>query len=216
MTDHQQKQVSENRISYWGRSYLDSTLESFNRAEQFYQRQDFFTAYMYLFVSFNNLYCLLAGFADTEPAKIRAALKDLPERKITGFYTADYVRLINCLNDGPPLQFLQGPDSGSSEQGILNMRDYFLGKETAQRVVHVSKVSLPTAPAADKKHTLQEVAACLLYTIRNNQFHAVKGAQNLADQRTLETAYRLLLPIVEALIPRADRYVNMLRRSYDR
>ena len=56
------KEVKEKRIAYWGRTYLDSTQESLRLAMVFQRKNDYFTAYMYLFVAFNNLYSLLAGF----------------------------------------------------------------------------------------------------------------------------------------------------------
>jgi len=198
------------RIAYWGGAYLESTRESYRRAEEFFRQGDPFTAYLYLFVAFNNLYCLTARFDGDERVKIRAALGDVPAGEIDRFYTRDYVDLVDSLNDGTTEQFVEGPDAGPPARGIVNMRDYFLGKGETACVAHIGEVAPVSASSDDKRRTLQEVAASLLYTVRNNQFHAVKGPHRLADQWTLETAYRLLLPITEALLPIAERTVKNL------
>jgi len=201
------------RIAYWGGAYLESTRESYRRAEEFFREGDAFTAYLNLFVAFNNLYCLIARFDGHERAKIRAALKNVPAEEIDRFYTSDYVDLINSLNDGPTEQFVEGPDAGARIQGIVNMQTYFLGKRPSDCVAHIREVAPGWASSDDKRNTLQEVAASLLYTVRNNQFHAVKGPHRLADQYTLESAYRLLLPLVGALLPMAERTVRSAVRS---
>lgn len=210
MTDHQARKAEE-RIRYWGEAYLQSTRESYRRATEFSNAQDPFTAYLYLFVAFNNLYCLLARFDDSEQAKIRAALKRLALAEIDRIYTPEYVSRIRELNDRPTEQFVEGPDAGSQARGVVDMRRYFLGKEAAECVRHVESLASSEAPVEDKLKTLQEVAACLLYTVRNNQFHAVKGPRRLADQLTLEAAYLLLLPLVDALTPVAEQTVWQLR-----
>ncbi len=196
------------RIAYWGDAYLQSTRESYRRAHRFFNRTnrdpDPFTAYLYLFVAFNNLYCLLARFDGREADKIRAALDQVPTDDIERLYTEEYVELISSLNDAPTEQFVVGPDAGAPVQGIVNMRDYFLGKDPRDCVAHVSAVAPALASTEDKRRSLQEVASSLLYTVRNNQFHAIKGPHRLADQSTLGTAYQLLLPLVQALLPIAQ------------
>ncbi len=201
-------ELADERIRYWGRAYLASTRESYRRAQLFFNRCDFFTAYLYLFVAFNNLYCFLARIDGTEPEKIRVALEKVPLQEIESFYRSDYVRDIRFLNDGPSAQFREGPDSRAPVEGIPNMRNYFLGKEPAQCVAHVDHVAPATAGARAKRGTLQEVAGCLLYAIRNNQFHAVKGARALGDQTTLKTAYQILHPIVHSLMPLGEEVVE--------
>ena len=198
--DVQKRQRSEARVRYWGREYLASTSESCRLARKSFRKGDFFTAYLYLFVAFNNLYCLIARFGGREQEKIRRAVEKIRLDRIDAFYTTDYVERIKQLNDGPPVHFTVGLDAGALVEGIANMRDYFLGKLPADCVARVDQVASEWAPDEQKLSTLQEVAACLLYTIRNNQFHAVKGAQNLGDQTTLQTAYRILDPIVDSLM----------------
>ena len=121
--------------------------------------------------------------------------------------------MISELNDRPTEQFVEGPDAGSQVRGIVNMRDYFLGKDPAECMAHVAAVASREASVEDKRKTLQDVAASLLYTVRNNQFHAVKGPQRLADQFTLEAAFQMLLPVVDALTPIAEQTVQELRVS---
>ena len=89
MTNGRQEQRAAERIRYWGEAYLQSTRESHRRAQQFFDADDPFTAYLYLFVAFNNLYCLLARFDGSESAKIRAALDLLPLTEIDRMYTPE-------------------------------------------------------------------------------------------------------------------------------
>jgi len=67
--------------------------------------------------------------------------------------------------------------------------------------------------AKEKKGTLACLAASFLYTVRNNQFHAVKGAHNLMDQTILMTAYMLLDPIVEALLSIASQEIREIQEA---
>jgi hypothetical protein len=169
------------------------------RAKDFALTEDWFTAYLYLYVAFNNLYCLLARFEGWERDKIGEALKRLPARDIEELYDTDYVALIHNLNDGLPEQFSSGPDNRGDLRGIVDMKDYFLGYEAPECVAHVEIVSSISSPVDEKRDTLTAVSATLLYTIRNNQFHAVKGPRREADLRTLRTAYRVLLPVAQSL-----------------
>lgn len=200
------------RIGYWGSQYLASTCESYRLAQRFFGKSDFFTAFLYLFVTFNNLYSLLAPDR-TDDQRIREAVGRVPLDRIETLYSSHYVGLIRQLNDGPPVQFNEGPDGGAAVEGIPNMREYFRGKEAAQCVAHVDEVAPDSASAQAKRKTLQEVAACLLYAVRNNQFHAVKGAQNLSDQTTLRTAYQILDPIVSALLPIGEEVIDNFRAA---
>jgi hypothetical protein len=210
MTSDEERQKADERIRYWGRAYLDSTLDSHRRAKQFFSERDSFTAYLYLFVVFNNLYCLLARFEGEEKQKIRAAIGRLPDEAIERIYTPHYARLLEDLNSGQPEQFVFGPDAARPLEGIVNMGKYFLGKEPGACTSHIEKVTPAGASTQEKKSTLGDLAAELLYTIRNNQFHAVKGAQRLTDTRTLELAYRLLAPIAQAMLPMATREVGQI------
>ena len=196
------------RVAYWGNAYLASTRQSYHCALGFFSERDFYTAYSYLFISFNNLYCLLGRFDGGEPSKIRAAVNRIPRDKIDDIYTARYAHLIEALNDGIPVQFSAGPDSGVLSGGVINMRDYFLGKDATKCIAHVHQVAPASGPAEEKRKTMEEVAAVLLYTVRNNQFHAFKAPNQPLDERTLENAYCLLLPIVTALLPLAERTVD--------
>jgi len=202
--DDVRAQRAEERFSYWGDAYLQSTRESYRRAAGFFSRGDAFTAYLYLFVAFNNLYCLLARFRGGERAKIGAALKQVRAEDIDRVYTPDYVELINSLNQGRTEQFVQGPDAGAGVQGIVNMGDYFLGKDPVDCVAHVGTVAPALASTEDKRRSLEGVASSLLYTVRNNQFHAIKGPHRLADQSTLGTADQLLLPLGRVLMSVTD------------
>lgn len=204
------------RIAFWGEAYLDSTQQNIVRAHEFESRSDYFTAYLYLFVAFNNLYCLLARFEGREQEKIRAALENVAGNEIDRFYSPEYAHFISELNDRPTEQFARGPDAGAPAQGIANMRDYFLGKDPLDCAAHVGVVAPAWASADEKRKTVQEVAATLLYTIRNNQFHAVKGPNNLADLFTLQRAYRLLVPVVDALLPMAREEVSRMKRQVSR
>ena len=78
MTDQDR---SNERIAYWGESYLESTDKSYSYAREFFQcaqrfpeqKENYFTAYLYLFVTFNNLYSFIADFNGKERTKIRNA-----------------------------------------------------------------------------------------------------------------------------------------------
>lgn len=187
------------RVEAWGGEYLDACGQSLERARHSAQDEDWFTAYLYLYVAFNNLYCLLARFEGREPDKMGEALKILPARDIEDFYDAHYVALILGLNDGLPEQFSDGPDAGTLLPGIINMKDYFVGYEAAECVAHVDRVSSATSSTDEKRETLTAISATLLYTVRNNQFHAVKGPRREADLRTLRAAYHVLLPVAQSL-----------------
>jgi hypothetical protein len=184
---------------------LASTRESYRRANAFFDQGDPFTAYLYLFVAFNNLYCLLADFDGTEREKIDRALERIPTSVLRALYTPDFVDRVLELNGSTTEQFVSGPDSGTEVPGIINMKDYFLGRPAAECIAHVEVVADSSASDSDKLKTIQAVADSLLYTIRNNQFHAVKGAHRITDQRTLIAAYHLLRPLVDALLPLGDQ-----------
>jgi hypothetical protein len=173
MNDSDQKNCQLKRIAYSGESYLESTRESYRQAKRFFHKGNSFTAYLYMFVSFNNLYCLLAHFDGREPDKIRAAIEKLPEEQIESLDTDEYFRLACQLNDRIPEQFKIGPELGSTLRGVVNMQKYFLGKDPTDRIAHVNEVTPVDATTPEKRRTLQELGACLLYTTRNNQFHAI-------------------------------------------
>jgi hypothetical protein len=211
--------VRRRRLAYWGGSFLLSTEESLRRAEEFAAAgldgsADHFTAYMYLFVAFNNLYALLGRSANGQKGKIEAAIDALDVAVIDLLYDQEYLLLIHELNDGPPEQLVYGPDKVRPPRvpcdGVVNMGEYLFGKSAANWIEHVQTVAPTSAAPADKVLTLKQVASRLLYTIRNNQFHAVKGAQNMHDVLTVELAYRLLFPIVQSLIPIAKLEVRKL------
>jgi hypothetical protein len=143
------------RLRYWGDAYLQSTRESYRRAARFFSVEgDPFTAYLYLFVAFNNLYCLLARFDGQEPPKIRAALEFLPPADVERIYGPPYLELIRELNDRPTEQFVEGPDAGATVRGVVNMRDYFLGKSPAECVAHVMSVAPLDGSTDAKRETL--------------------------------------------------------------
>jgi len=196
---------SAERIEFWGREYLSACRQSLERARNFGRNADWFTAYLYLFVAFNNIYCLLASFDGREREKIAAALQEIPAHQLDELDNQQYLTLIRDLNDGLPEQFSAGPDFGVQLPGIIKMKEYFLGYEPPECVAHVDKVSSLLSSTDDKRETLAAVSAELLLAIRNNQFHAVKGPRREADLRTLENAYHLLLPLAEKLYAVAER-----------
>ncbi len=198
-----QNELQNDRIAYWGNAYLKSTEESYQQARVHFRDEHWFTAYLYLFVSFNNLYSLyslVVRSAGHEPKKIRDAIARIPDKDIESIYTAEYFRYLIELNERTPEQFLKGPDAGLAHHGIVNMRDYFLGKEPNACVAYLPEIASVDAGAEEKRQTIKELAAILLYTVRNNQFHAIKGSRNLADDSTLWQAYNLLEPVVKALL----------------
>lgn len=199
------------RISVWGTMYLDSTRESIRRANSFLEQDDPFTGYLYLFVAFNNLYSLLAQFAGKETVKIRHALAKLPGDAISLFYTSDYVELVNDLNDSFPEQTLSEPDGAGVGRGIIDMKAFFLGHDLDTCIKHAMNIAAVDASPEEKLGTIQDVAEELLFTVRNNQFHAIKGPHRLADQRTLLVAFRLLRPMVDALLELAQEKCATLR-----
>lgn len=203
----------QQRITFWGDSYLQSTKESYCRAQRFFDQEDYFTAYLYLFAAFNNLYCLLARFERNERSKIRWAVERIEDSYIPSIYTPEYFSHLDELNQRTPEQFFEGPDKGAALSGVVNMKDYLLGKEPDACVAHVESVAPVESGTQEKRRTLQDLAACLLYTVRNNQFHAIKGPHNLADQRTLLLAYKLLAPIVRALLVMGEKGIQAVKTA---
>lgn len=178
---------------------MTACADSLGEARRFASKGQWFTAYLYLFVAFNNLYSWLAPDERRQGTRIRKAIGVLETTTIDDLYTHEYVSLIQELNGRTPIQFTKGPDRGARKRGILNMQKYFSGDHARDCVAHVRTVVLVEATAEDKRKTLQDVAACLLYTVRNNQFHAVKGHQDEYDRDTLRRAYEVLLPLTTSL-----------------
>jgi hypothetical protein len=213
MNGPKQKKCQLQRIASWGESYLESTRESYRRTKKFSLKGDYFTAYLYMFIGFNNLYSLLARCVKRETCKIRAAVEMLSDEQIESLYTDEYFRLACQLNDRIPEQFKCGPDVGSTLPGVVNMQKYFSGKASADCIAHINEVTPVDATIQEKRCTLQKLAACLLYTTRNNQFHALKGPHNLADKTTLEWAYKLLEPLVSALILVGKHKIEVAKKA---
>ncbi len=192
--------------------YFEATKANLDRAGFFHKNAGFcsdgsnhFTAYMYLFVAFNNLYnwhawrCARAG--DSQPEKIKSAVRSLTDQAVRKIYTPNYSKRISVLNDRRPKQIDDG-ECDLDVHGVLKMDQYFTGSTISSCVAHVEPASLATTGAdpTEQRDTIAEVAAKLLYTVRNNQFHAVKGAIDPDDREVLETAYALLHPISLALL----------------
>lgn len=200
--------LARRRLDFWRDTYLQSTTESLKRAEEFSSHHPFsadpFSAYLYLFVAFNNLYRFLGGFDSGDPDAIKTAIDRLPDVEIRRIYTAKYVECIRQLNEGIPEQFLDGPDADNSAEGVINLKAYFRGDAPGRCVEHVESVATGSSTVAERKATLGEVASVLLYAVRNNQFHVVKGQQRLQDLRTLAVAYELLRPISDSLMAIAN------------
>ena len=193
------------RIKCWRDWYLRLTEESYRMACSSQRHDDYFTAYLYLFVTFNNLYSLRADFSKGgQDEKIKYAVGFIPNELVDKFYDKEYRKSIECLNDRTPEQFKCGPDAGAEGRGVLDMLRYFRGEDLDTCVKRIKEIANEKAPAEEKKLTLQNLAVELLYTIRNNQFHSIKGSADRMDVNVLWLAYRLLDPIVGSLLQLAD------------
>jgi len=198
--------------------YFESTRESLARAQRFHEEDDHFTAYLYAYIAFNNLYRWLGGFGSSEKEAIKSAIKRLPIGAMKTLYTKDYVdtikqlncREINGLNDREIEQLkdreVDGLNGCEKVRGILNIQRYLNGAEvgvTPGLIVRLSEVAESNASPCEKRDTLIHLACDLLYTVRNNQFHAVKSS--IVDKAVLEMGFNLLFPIANALLDIADR-----------
>ena len=193
-----EQDLSIKRINVWRGPYLASTRKSYHRAQGFFQKGDYFTAYLYLFVTFNNLYSYLARFGNgSESDRIRNAIGCITDDNVAQIYNSQYLEVLNCLNERTPEQ------DGGGRLGVVNMRYYLQGKDPCVYVKHIKHIANEEASAVEKKCTLQNLAAELLYTIRNNQFHAIKDP--ITDESVLRWAYCLLDPIVCVLLQVADQ-----------
>lgn len=200
--------VQDKRMAFWGGPYLESAAESYRQAKSHYARGDYFTGYLYLFVAFNNIYCLLVPRSSSgEASKIRMAVTRLSDQAVEDLYTENYIRKVTRLNCRLPKQFQVGPDKGEPYRGIINMRHYFAGARAEACVEHIY-VAQPDGAIEDKRKTLEELAASLLYAVRNNQFHAIKGPGNPSDENVVRISYKLLEPIVKALFGTAREQVE--------
>ena len=195
---------SNQRIAYWRNSYLASTRKSYGMAQEFFEQRCYFTAYLYLFVTFNNLYSLRADFNGGERTKIRNAVDCIPDEWVNSFYTEEYRNSIERLNERTPEQCIYGPDAGTKHCGVVDMQGYFQGECLCKCVKHIKHIAIKEDSVEAKKCTLQNLAAELLYMVRNNQFHSIKDANNIMDEDVLQLAYCLLDPIVGSLLQLAD------------
>src|SRR2546425_9160549 len=118
----EERELSEERIKRWGAEYIGSAERSLKDAKQFASKEDWFTAYTYLFIAFNNLYCWHSKFHGDEREKIKAALKRLPGSCVNSFYDNHYVSLIRELNDRTPEEFGSSAEVIEDATGILKMR----------------------------------------------------------------------------------------------
>jgi hypothetical protein len=165
-----------------------------------------FLAYSLLFTSFNNYYSLLADFKGSNPAKIGKAIKTyLSEDSIKDFYTYYYECLIRELTSHTPFELRNTEDS--QRKGILNLEKFFQGQSIDECICNLeeSEVASHTDSVQSKKETLIMIATQLLWTIRNNQFHAIKDGRRDDDLRVLEWSYKILCPIVTSLKKAAER-----------
>lgn len=192
--------------------YFESADASLHLAESFHEKAEsgsdglnHFTAYMYLFVAFNNLYNWYAwGHAragDSQQKKIKAVVRSLTDQAAREIYTPQYVERILDLNVRQPKQ-LDDAERDMNVQGVLNMDEYFRGGRIPSCLARLQDESIATTEDAptQQRETIAELAATLLYTVRNNQFHAVKGVIDADDREVLEMAYALLHPISLALL----------------
>lgn len=202
---------SNERIAYWGKSYLDSAEKSHRYAQEFFQcsqrfpeqEENYFTAYLYLFVTFNNLYSFLAEFKNgSEIDRIKDAIGCIPDDDVTRIYNRQYHDVLISLNQRPTEQL-------PGLRGIVNMRDYFRGKKRSCCVKHIQEIASVNDSPNEKKLTLKNLAAQLLYTVRNNQFHAIKDP--ITDVNVLRWAYCLLDPIVWALFPVSYKKLELVQ-----
>src|SRR5688572_3411539 len=99
--------VRQKRLKYWQFTFLESALVSQREAARFLTNSDYFTAYLYLFIAFNNAYSLLNNFAQGgQKESIRATISQLADDQIEAFYDKQYLEAILFLNESPPLQVL--------------------------------------------------------------------------------------------------------------
>ena len=206
-------EVGAKRRAVWCKRYLQSTRDSLVRAKCFHGKEDpdHFTAYIYLFVAFNNVYSWYdwinppprARKPPSEPDRIKRAVQSLlkPDAAQQIYTATGYFDCIVNLNKRRPAQL--GENEFPEAHGILRMAEYFRGVSEPLRLVSClegGSIASLTDEATKQRDTLAELAAGLLYSVRNNQFHSQKGVQNFDDDEVLKTAYALLFPISDALL----------------
>ena len=198
----------------WGNFYLISCRKSYKKACEYKNLSDHFSSYLWLFVTFNNLYAYLTDFGGgvRQETQIKCAIRQLDETKVNSIYTRGYVLQIKKLNDRTPREL-----AGESSQplGVLNMLKFFQGKEPESCVQQVPKVAEFNASFKEKRETISEVTSKLLYPIRNNLFHAIKGPQDPWDESVVKHAYALLEPLIEPLTELAEEHQRAYSRGPD-
>ena len=163
-------QDAHQRLQKWSPFFLRASSDMFKLARRHRENNEYISAYLCLWVAFNNLYSLLTKFSQEEEKRmIEEAIRALPELKINQFLSdREYVTRFHCLNNR---QIREAPDFC----GLMNMRSFFKGRPLGQCV---ERLTLDVPPESGsltaKQDFFFQLGARLLYTARNNLFHAVK------------------------------------------
>jgi len=147
------------------------------RALAFRDKQDAFTAYMYLWTAFNNIYRFASPSGGDEAAWTHL-LEDGALVKIDDLKTDKVMGALGRLRTNRPQE---SPD----RCGVVDMLSYWRGGD-------VRLLTLGEAPS------LVEIGK-VLYAVRNNLVHAIKREVDSNDGEILEAAFTILLPLVEHL-----------------
>jgi hypothetical protein len=180
-------QEAKQRLNHHGQRYLTSTQNMWNLACEHRMRGDYMSGYLCLWVVFNNLYSWLAAFSENgERTRIEAAIHSLlPNAAARILGDDDYHERIRRLNQ-------RQTNEEPTLHGIIDMQKYFRGAPQAE---FLQQAKVTTGTDTEK---LVSVATVLLYTVRNNLFHAIKDP--MGEVPIVEDAYHLLEPIVGALL----------------
>ena len=173
------------------------------------ENNEYISAYLCLWVAFNNLYSLLTNFSKKgEKRMIEEAIRALPELKINQLLNnQEYVKRFHCLNNR---QIREAPDF----YGLMDMRSFFRGRPLGQCA---KRLTLDVPPESGsltaKQDFFVQLGTQLLYTARNNLFHAVNGPDDPGDKTVAENAYHLLEPWIAPLLEAAKKQSNEVLRS---
>ena len=195
-----EEEKAKQRLGEWGGLYLKATKDTYELAKKHRKKGDPFSAYLCAWVSFNNLYSLLSRFSGGEKERMRIVLRMLSPKDVEYIFNGDYKRNIESLNNRWTQELY-------NHQGIVNMQVFFRGKppdKSVKRIVISKEESIE-----GRLKVLTSVVIELLYTVRNNLFHAKKDSRSESDEEVLKTALCLLEPLIEVLLPKAEELVQI-------